>query len=301
MPFVTTDDHIQLHYEETGTGAAILFVHEFAGDQRSWEPQIRHFSRLYRCVTFNARGYPPSDVPQSPDSYSQARAARDILAVMDHLAIEKAHIVGLSMGGFAALQFGIDHGARALSLCVAGAGYGSELERQELFKRESEISAATLKETGMVEFARKYAAGPTRQTFREADPRGYGEFCAMLAEHSALGSANTQLGVQRNRPSLYNLKAQMAGLDMPVLIFNGDEDYPCLAPGVMMKQTIPGAALSILPNCGHTMNLEQPDEFNRILGGFLTQAVSGRWPMRQRADLSGSVTGMVHYAKAPQS
>jgi pimeloyl-ACP methyl ester carboxylesterase len=296
MPFLTTDDDLQLHYEETGSGEPIIFVHEFAGDHRSWEPQVRHFARWYRCVTFDARGYPPSDVPEDPARYSQQRAARDVAAVMDHLEIERAHIVGLSMGGFAALQFGFDFPGRALSLCVAGAGYGAEVEKQDLFKRESEISAAFLKNSGMEAFAEKYATGPTRQPFLEADPRGYREFCAQLAEHSALGSANTQLGVQRNRPSLYQLTRELAALPMPVLIFNGDEDYPCLAPGIMMKQTIPGAALSILPNCGHTMNIEHPDEFNRILGNFLLQAVSGRWPMRQRGDLQASVTGMVHHA-----
>ena len=70
MPFVDSGG-VRLAYEETGRGYPVIFVHEFAGDLESWEPQLAHFARRYRCVAFNARGYPPSDVPSDPDAYSQ--------------------------------------------------------------------------------------------------------------------------------------------------------------------------------------------------------------------------------------
>ena len=85
MAFATTDDGVRLYYEETGSGSPIIFVHEFAGDHRSWELQLQHFGRRYRAITYAARGYPPSDVPEDPASYSQNRAADDILVVLDHL------------------------------------------------------------------------------------------------------------------------------------------------------------------------------------------------------------------------
>src|SRR5436309_6678410 len=125
-PLITADDGVRLYYEDAGAGTAIVFVHEFGGDHRSWEPQLRHFARRHRCVTFAARGYPPSDVPETVDAYSQTRAVQDIVAVMDAAGIDRAHVVGLSMGGFAALHFGLDAGARARSIVVAGAGYGAE-------------------------------------------------------------------------------------------------------------------------------------------------------------------------------
>lgn len=112
MPHATADDGAQLYYETTGTGTPLVFVHEFAGDTRSWELQVRHFARRYRCITFNARGYPPSDVPQTPSQYSQAYAADDIRAVLDTLEVARAHVVGLSMGGFATLHFGFRHSDR---------------------------------------------------------------------------------------------------------------------------------------------------------------------------------------------
>ena len=108
MPYAVADDGVKLYYEETGSGLPLVFVHEFAGDHRSWEPQVRCFARRYRCIGFNARGYPPSDVPEDVARYSQARARDDVAAVLSHLGIDRAHVVGLSMGGFAVLHFGLD-------------------------------------------------------------------------------------------------------------------------------------------------------------------------------------------------
>ena len=292
MPRATTDDGVSLHYEETGSGTPVIFVHEFAGDARSWEPQLRHFGQRHRAVAYDARGYPPSDVPEDPAAYSQARAADDILAVLDHLGVERAHVVGLSMGGFATLHFGFRHPGRALSLVVAGCGYGAEPEQGDRFREEAATSAAVLREEGMARFAARYAGGPTRVQFENKDPRGFAEFARMLAEHSALGAANTQLGVQGRRPSLYALEAEMRALTVPTLVLTGDEDWPCLAPGLLMKRTIPSAALAVMPNCGHTINLEEPDEFNRLVGAFLRQVEAGRWPMRDPRALSASITGM---------
>lgn len=293
MAYVVTDDGVKLYYEVTGSGTDLIFLHEFGGDYRSWEPQVRHFARRYRCITYNARGWPPSDVPEQVSSYSQQRAVRDAIAVMDAVGSAKAHVAGLSMGGFATLHLGLTHPERALSLCVAGCGYGAEPGQREQFRKEGEESAKTLLTQGMAAFVERYSKGPTRVQFENKDPRGFEEFKQAFLEHSALGSGNTQLGVQRERPSLYDLREQMARLRVPTLIVNGDEDWPCLLPGLMMKQTIPSAALTVLPNVGHTINLEAPDAFNRELGEFLSWVDSGRWPMRDPRAMGTSITGMV--------
>ncbi len=292
MPHATADDGVKLYFEETGSGTPVIFVHEYAGDMRSWEPQMRHFGQRYRAISYNARGYPPSDVPDSPASYSQNRAADDILAVLDHLGIQQAHVVGLSMGGFATLHFGFRHPARALSLTVAGCGYGAEPGQRERFKAEASFIAETLQRDGMESFAAKYAYGPTRVQFENKDPRGFAEFARQLAEHSALGAANTQLGVQAERPSLYELVDQMMALTVPTLVLTGDEDWPCLQPGLLMKQSIPTAALSVMPNCGHTINIEDPDQFNHLVSSFIVQVDCGRWPVRDPRTLVASITGI---------
>ena len=109
MGFATSEGGVGLHYEEAGEGTPVLFIHEFAGDHRSWEPQVRFLSRRHRCVTYAARGYPPSDVPTDPEAYSQDLAVADALAVLDHLGVERAHIVGQSLGGWAAMGLAIAH------------------------------------------------------------------------------------------------------------------------------------------------------------------------------------------------
>ena len=211
---------------------------------------------------------------------------------MDHLKIDKAHVVGLSMGGFATLHFGFRHPQRALSLVVAGCGYGAEKDQQAKFRAEVEIVAKTLKDEGMAKFAEKYAYGPTRVQFENKDPRGFAQFKKELAEHSALGAANTQIGVQGQRPSLYDLLDKMRALTIPTLVLTGDEDWPCLAPSLLLKREIPSAALAVMPNCGHTINIEDPDQFNRLVGDFIVQVEAGRWPKRDPRAVSASITGM---------
>ena len=127
----------KLYYEDSGRGVPIIFVHEFGGDLRSWEMQVRHFARRYRCITFNARGYPPSDVPTDVKLYSQEIATNDIIAVMDHLKLEKAHIVGISMGAYATVHFGLRYAGRALSLTAVALGYGSQPHVRDKFRADS--------------------------------------------------------------------------------------------------------------------------------------------------------------------
>ena len=291
MPHLTTDDSVKLFYEETGAGAPIVFVHEFAGDSRSWEAQVRHFGRRYRCITYHARGYPPSDVPDDGEKYSQARARDDIKAVLDALRIDKAHVVGLSMGGFAALHFGFSYPERARSLVVAGCGYGAAPEQRAQFAAETEAVARRFEELGMAKAAATYARGPARVQLQNKDPRGWQEFAEQFAQHSARGAALTMRGVQNRRPSLYDLTDAMASLKVPTLIMTGDEDWPCLEPALLMKRTIAGAALLVLPNSGHAINLEEPAAFNAHLDDFFHVVDAGRWPRRDPRAMAGSILG----------
>src|SRR6202521_3290908 len=292
MAHLTTDDGVKLYYEETGSGRPLVFVHEFAGDIRSYEPQLRYFSRRYRCVVYNARGYPPSDVPDTFERYSQERARDDIRDVLDGLKIEKAHVVGISMGGFAVLHFGFAYPERALSLVVAGCGYGASPDKRQQFHDETARTAALIESAGMKVASETYAIGPSRVQFQNKDPRGWAEFAAHLAEHSTLGSALTMRGVQARRPSLWDLTDGMRKVDVPTLIMTGDEDDPCLEPGVLMKRTIPTAALVVFPNTGHAVNLEEPELFNRSCAEFFHQVESGRWPRRDPRSVTGSILGV---------
>ena len=277
---------VTLHYEEVGEGTPIVFVHEFAGEAQSWHLQVRFFARRYRTLAFNARGYPPSEVPEAPAAYSQPLAVEDIRGLLDHLAIERAHICGLSMGGYATLHFGLTYPERARSLTVAGAGYGSGADRQD-FQRDVKHVVRQFEEGGMARVAEFYTKGPTRVQFTSKDPTGWREFFDLFAAGSAIGHALTMRGVQLTRPSILDLGPRLERLEVPTLVVTGDEDDPCLEPAIFMKRKIRTAGLLVIPNAGHTINLEEPDLFNRALLDFLTAVDAGRWPTR----LPGAQTG----------
>lgn len=280
MASVTTSDGIRLHYEEAGAGEAIIFVHEFGGNYWSWEPQLNFFSRRFRCITFAARGFPPSEIPEDVSFYSQERAAEDILDVMNAAGVKKAHLVGLSMGGFAVLHTGLRHPDRVLSVCAAGAGYGAEKAHEDYFKGISEQVANNFESQGAEKFAKVYAEGASRVQFQDKDPRGWAVFAERLAKHSSRGAANTMRGVQMNRPSLYDLEPQFREMKAPLLVMVGDEDDHCLQPGIFLKKTVPACGLAVFPKSGHTLNLEEPALFNFLLSEFLTQVGSGCWKTR---------------------
>ncbi len=280
MPYATARDGTRLYYEEAGKGTPIVFVHEFSGDHRSWEMQMRYFCRRYRCIVFNTRGYPPSDVPKAVAKYSQAIVIDDIAAVMSHLGLRKAHIVGCSMGARTALGFGITHPARALSVTTVGAGAGSNPATRAEFLRKTAASARRLLDFGVRATLRAAGVAPGRVTQMLKDPRGYAEFRRWQEEHSALGLANTQRGVQLRRKTIFQLESSLRRMKVPLFVVSGDEDDNCVAPAMFMKRVCPAARLWICPATGHTVNTEEPDLFNGMLGEFLALVDARRWRAR---------------------
>ncbi len=296
MATLTTDDGVKLHYEEAGSGTPIVFVHEFAGDWRSWEPQLRHFSRSYRCITYSARGYLPSDVPARAEQYSQEHWREDLRAVIDGLRLDRPHVVGLSMGAFATLHFGMKYCAKgaapkARSLTLAGVGSGAHPATYPGFQESSRANADAIRKNGMAWFAETYGHGPARLQFRNKDPRGFAEYNRQLAEHSAAGSANTMAGYQGRRPGLYNLTEEISRIDVPVLIMSGDEDEPCIEASIMLKRAIAKSGLALLAKSGHGINVEEPALFNQLLGDFLHRAEAGSWGERDPGAAPPSIWG----------
>ena len=289
---VVTSDGVALHTESAGRGSAILFVHEYAGDHRSWEPQVRRFSRSHRCITYAARGYPPSQVP-GDGTYSQQHAVDDAVAVLDGLGVEAADVVGISMGGFAGLlHLAMQHPARVRSLVVLGTGYGARPVEAQRFRNECEAIARLIDESGMESFARRYLSGPARVQFQDKDPRGWDQLVRELGEHAAEGAVHTMLGVQRQRPSLYALEAELREIRAPVLILAGDEDDGCLETSLWLKRVIPRSGLAVLPKSGHTLNLEEPDLVNAFITDFLGRVGAGAWGPRDPRAAPGAITGI---------
>lgn len=277
---------VELYYEVTGDGFPLILNHEFAGDYRSWESQVRFFAKRYQVITYNYRGYSPSETPTDPEAYSEKILLQDLYQLLCHLKISKAHIAGLSMGGNLTLHFGFNYPEMCASLVVAGCGAGST--NRERFKQDAMTVATRLEREGMKAVAELYTLGPTRVQFKRKDLRGWQEFKKQMEEHSALGSALILRGVQLKRPSVFELEAKLKKLQVPTLLLIGDEDEPCLEPGIFMKRHIPRAGLMILPQSGHTLNLEEPDLFNRAVLDFLTMVESGKWAQRDSISMPGA-------------
>jgi pimeloyl-ACP methyl ester carboxylesterase len=243
---------------------------------------VRRFSRTHRCITFSARGYPPSDVPEDPARYSQDRAREDVVAVMNHFGIERAHLVGHSMGAYTALHVAIHHPRRCLSVTAAGCGWGSSPADAPKVAEICGDIARMFHDEPVDVAAAKYADAPMRQTFKAKDRRGYAEFARMLAEHSARGLELTMLNVQARRPSLGAMEAGLKQLRVPLLIVVGDEDFPCLDGSLFLKRTVPTSALQVVPRAGHTITSEEPAIFNAALADLFAAVEAGTW-MAHRA------------------
>jgi pimeloyl-ACP methyl ester carboxylesterase len=290
MPYATSGP-VRLYYEEAGTGTPLIFAHEFGGDLHSWEPQIRYFSRRYRCIAYNARGWPPSDVAPDPQSNTESHATEDLVAVLRHLGIPKAHVVGISMGAHAALLTGIRTPQVAHSITIAGLGYGSDDATRAQFERDTQAFADRFDALGTRDAVQPYAINPYRVQYQNKDPRGWEEFRRRFEEHSAVGSALALRGVTLRRTRVSEMEADLRKLRVPVLVVTGDEDEPCLAPSLLIKKTCQSASLAVLPSTGHAVNLEEPDTFNRLLLEFLTLVDTGRWRARDERSLGRSTLG----------
>src|SRR5216684_4206749 len=193
MPYVDATG-AKLYFEESGYGYPIIFIHEFASDIRGWEAQVRYFSR----------GYPPSDVPEDASLYRWQFAVDDIAAIMRDLKIERAHLVGLSMGGYAALQFGLRYPEKTSAMVAASVGSGSHPSHRDAWLRETSVLARIFIEHGTVSMSERMASGPARIQLRHKDQKSWREFIVRLRQHSALGMSNTMARCQALRPSLHD-------------------------------------------------------------------------------------------------
>jgi len=264
---VASADGTRIYCEEEGQGVPVVFVHEYGGSCRSFDGQVAAFRERYRCVVFNARGYPPSEVPASVDAYSQDHAVADIASVFDGLRIEKAHLVGVSMGAASSLQYALRIPARVLSATLVGIGSGSD--DPATFRANAEANAKLLEAGGMAALAAQMNQSPTRRRLKDKNPAEFRRFNEQLMAMPPLGHANTSRGVQARRPTLYVHEKRLAALAVPVLVVVGDEDEPCRKPSDFLGGVLPDARLHVFPETGHCVNLENPVEFNRLCLEFV--------------------------------
>jgi pimeloyl-ACP methyl ester carboxylesterase len=277
MP-VASVNGVKLYYEVTGDGFPLVLSHEFAGTYRSWEPQVKFFSRRYEVITYNHRGFPPSDAPAEASAYSQEILVEDLHRLLRYLGVQQAFIGGCSMGGTVALSFGITHPEMTKGLIIVSAGSGSSDRKN--FEISLSGMAQQIETIGWKKLAERYAREPNRIQLLRKDPKSWQEFRDELAEHDDKASALLIREVILKRPTIPALENELRRLPVPTLIMIGDEDERCIEPAWLMKKYIPGAGLIVFPQSGHAINLEEPDLFNRAVLDFMGYVEAGKWAVR---------------------
>ena len=279
MPYIQSEG-ARLYYEEAGSGTPIVFAHEFSGDLWSWEKQIQHFSRRYRCIAFNARGYPPSEVPQKLSHYSHQHAVDDVAVVMRHLGVGRAHIIGCSMGSRTTLDFGLTYPRMALSLTMIGIGSGGDPRNKAAFQRDAEARARLYEAGGLGEVLKGLRKAPNRIQLKSKNPRAFEDFCRRFMLHSAQGCAHITRRVMARRVSLYGMEKPLRAMKVPAHVIVGDEDPGAIDSGLFMKKVSPAVRLSVVPSTGHLVNLEEPDLLHRLTEDFFALVDSKQWRPR---------------------
>jgi pimeloyl-ACP methyl ester carboxylesterase len=275
-----------LYYEIHGAGSPLVFLHEFAGDLRYWRSAADFFSRQFQVILYNARGYPPSDVPADWRSYSQPQAAEDLAGLLRHLGIARAHLAGHSMGGPVALQFCFTHQESVRSLILVGVGTGSV--DPGLFRERCRQIAAELETHGMSAL-KDYLHGPERIQLLRKRPAAWQEFADHFMRLSAIGLAVTLRAIQGSRPAIFEWEQQLRAIEAPALIVVGDEDDPCLDPSLFLKRCLRRSGLVVFPKTGHSLPLEEPGRFHREVLEFLKAVEVNGWEDRPQGGASRSL------------
>lgn len=275
MPFLHSNG-ITLYYEEAGKGPTVVFVHESAADSRQWSEQTASLSNDYRCIAYNARGYPPSEVPADDAAYGYEWAWRDLETIVEQLSVGAAHIVGLSMGAYAALMLGLNRPELVRSLTLAGCGTGSTLQPDDKMRTAMSALAGLFENSGSLAGAQHIASATNRTGFLKRDPANWQRWYDDLETHDPQGMAYTFRNYQGRRPSLFGFAEQMKGLKIPTLLAVGEEDQACFEVNLFLQNCIPNASLNTIPSCGHAINLEYPDRFNDLLKSFLDEVEISR-------------------------
>ncbi len=275
MPFAEATDGLKLCFEDHGEGQPVIWLHEFGGEPASWDFQLAHFSKNFRCITYAARGFQPSKTPRAMEMYGQAQATADVAAVLDHLNIRQAHLVGTSMGSFTSLDFALEHPGRVLSLTLVGNSSGPRTDdERERYRRDWIGHEIRERE----KFGGRGAVGvleldPAYQALQKNLPSVWRDYAKRLSAQSLTGALNILKTLHWNRRSIWADEARLRAITCPVLLVHGDEDYYLVAEtNQYLEQVIPGASRTLFESTGHLVNIERADRFNRLLDDHLRSA-----------------------------
>lgn len=257
---------VRIHYEERGSGTGMVWAHGLGGTWQEWERVMEFFQDRYRVVAYDARGHGHSEKPDKPEAYSQDIMVEDMRCLMDILDINKAIVGGHSMGANVALNFAFRYPERCIGLIPVGIGSGSS--DREWWGEWWEHLADTAEKEGIeayVEEMQKLPAWGSAFT----DPKMGKPLIQAELSNSPIALTNIIRGIQRKRPSIFELGSKLEKLPMETLVVMSDGDAPVVECSRFMVEHIPRATLEVIPARSHWAHLEAPEQFIQAVDQFV--------------------------------
>ena len=252
MPHLKRGD-ANLYYEDDGKGPAILMTHGFVASTGMWDGQVEAFKDRFRLIRWDMRGHGQTECQDDQSAYGQDITVADMVAILDHLEVEKAIIVGHSLGGFMSLRLNVMHPERvsALVLQGCGPGYRSEDSRAKWNERVDGRAKTIIEE-------------------------GYKALGGAAEVPVSLQRSSQELAMAA-RGILAQVDAKVIDslphIDVPTLVIIGAGDSYYLQGSDYMANRIPGAEHVVVPGAGHGVNVDQPETVNKAYEAFFAKAV----------------------------
>ena len=261
--FLARSDGARIFYQHYGSGDALLLIHAGVADSRMWAAQVAEFAAGYQVITFDLRGFGRSEMSAASYSHSD-----DIVALLDEVAVDAAHLVGISYGGLIALEFALEYPQRTRRLVLGAPSISGDRPSATLLEfwaqEEALCNAGDLE--GAVELnLRLWVDGPHRRP-HEVDAAmrslvGAMQLCAFENESEDDGSP-----IFHPTPAMHRIHQ----LTAPTLLLIGELDLPeKLQLAAHLERQIADATTTILPGVAHMLNMERPAQFNAAVLNFL--------------------------------
>lgn len=256
---------VDLYYEVSGQGEAVVFLHGYTGSTRDWANQIPVLSPRYRVVTVDHRGHGKSAAPSREEDYSVKILSDDVYGLLNLLGIRKCCLAGHSLGGFTALQFAIEHQDMLAGLVLVDTSSGQFARDPHYAQLRQKLDE--LARTEGLQAAFEYDA--THNPMRIERFKKHPELREISRQRVMQTSVDGYIYMSRAIGRWQPLTRRLSEIRVPTLIFWGDEDTPFEEPSRIMNKGIPDSELVTVKGVGHNPHEEAPDVFNDALLKFL--------------------------------
>lgn len=258
---------LTISISDAGNGPPVVLLHGFACGKRMWRHQIRALKQRYRVIAYDQRGHGLTDAPAAATHYSASLLVRDLVGVLNARDIERAAIVGFSLGGGPALALAASKPERVSHLVLADVGAGADdpIKLESMARRWGDLIGRGDVDELVCEMLRSELF----KVYARRDLRRRNHMAALIRATPLDGLRFTLSEVLAKRKSLFRLTGILKSIQAPTLVMAGQHDYVCSKAARLLAQSIPNASLKIIADSGHMSPLERPAAFNTALLEFL--------------------------------